>query len=208
MHFNEQAKNWDKDPSKHKRSQAFAQEISNFIKPENKLTALEFGAGTGLLSFILKDDFKTITLADNSEGMIEVLKDKIEKAGIDNFVPLQADLLKDDFSLPQQDVIYSLMTMHHIVDTDKILDVFSGILKPGGFLAIADLVKEDGSFHAHLKDFNGHNGFEKSALSTTLKKHGFLEMFYKICYTIEKKTENGIVEYPLFLMIAEKIKKA
>ena len=47
------------------------------------MTAMEFGAGTGLLSFILKDHLKEITLIDNSEGMVKVLNEKVltTKAG-------------------------------------------------------------------------------------------------------------------------------
>ena len=205
MHFNEQAKNWDNDPTKHERVKIFADEITQFINPNKKLNALEFGCGTGLLSFKLKDAFKTIILVDNSEGMISVLKEKINNAGIENFIPMKVDFLEDDFSIPKQDVIYTLMTLHHIKDLNRILSIFKANLKPVGYLAIADLVNEDGSFHAHLPNFDGHNGFDKSALSETLKKHGFEEVFYKICYTIEKKTENGIVEYPLFLMVAKKV---
>jgi len=53
-------------------------EINEFIQPNKKLNALDFGCGTGLLSFKLKDFFKTITLTDNSEGMISVLQEKVE----------------------------------------------------------------------------------------------------------------------------------
>jgi len=53
-------------------------EINEFIQPKKKLNALDFGCGTGLLSFKLKDFFKTITLTDNSEGMISVLQEKVE----------------------------------------------------------------------------------------------------------------------------------
>jgi len=204
MHFDDQAQNWDNDPKKTERAVIFAKEIDDFIKPDKRLNAFEFGCGTGLLSFQLRDSFKTITLADSSEGMIKVLQDKILKSGIKNFEPLLIDLLNDDLKTAGFDVVYTLMTLHHISDIELIISKFNSILNTGGYLCIADLVQEDGSFHAHLHDFDGHLGFDKEKLTIILNNNGFDVQFYKICFEIEKKSESGIKKYPLFLMIGKK----
>jgi 2-polyprenyl-3-methyl-5-hydroxy-6-metoxy-1,4-benzoquinol methylase len=204
-HFDKQAQNWDNDPMKVERAMAFAKEINGFIKPNQKLNALEFGCGTGLLSFYLKDYFKTITLTDNSEGMIRVLNEKIKKENIKNFKPLFIDLFIDDLKT-QFDVIYTLMTLHHISDLNKMLRIFSSLLKTSGYLCIADLVAEDGSFHSEHADFNGHNGFDRKILSTLLSENGFHEEYYNLCFEIEKEKDNKKTKYPLFLMIAKKDK--
>jgi len=73
-HFNEKAKDWDKDVEKNNRAKLIAKEIVAFIKPTKQMNALEFGCGTVLLSFALKNAFKEITLVDNYEGMMDVLK--------------------------------------------------------------------------------------------------------------------------------------
>lgn len=204
MYFDHQASEWDNDPQKVARAEIFAKEINDFIKPDHKLNALEFGCGTGLLSFKLKDSFKSITLTDNSEGMIRVLKEKIDHTGIKNFTPLQIDLFESEVRLPEMDVIYTLMTLHHMTDLDKTLRKFNSMLATKGFLCIADLVKEDGSFHAHHKGFDGHNGFDKDELGGTLLKSGFQVVYYKECFVIEKEVAGKIKKYPLFLMIGEK----
>lgn len=206
MNFDEQALQWDSDPQKVERAAVFAKEINSFIQPDKKLDALEFGCGTGLLSFQLKDFFHSITLVDTSKGMIDVLQEKIKKAGILNMYPLLADLFETGFNLPKTDVVYTLMTLHHISDSNKILKIFNSILKPNGYICIADLVKEDGSFHAHHADFDGHNGFDKDELAGILLKNGFKTEFYKVCYSINKKMDERIITYPLFLMIGRKIK--
>ena len=46
----------------------------SYDQPSKKMNALEFGCGTGLLSFALKNYFNEITLIDYSEVMIIVLK--------------------------------------------------------------------------------------------------------------------------------------
>lgn len=205
-HFDIQAKEWDNDPLKTERAITIAKEMVDFIEPNKTMNAFEFGCGTGLLSYQLKDLFGTITLADTSEGMIKVLQEKIANENIKNFEPLLADLLEDGFVVKENeyDVIYTLMTLHHILDIDKISKIFNVMLKKGGYLCIADLVKEDGSFHTHVPDFIGHNGFDRVALSAILLKNGFEIAYNKIPLEIEKEFGNKIKKYPLFLMICKK----
>ncbi|MCF6180867.1 class I SAM-dependent methyltransferase [Lutibacter sp.] len=204
-HFDKQAKEWDNDPTKILRAKKVASEIKAFLKPNKKEKALEFGCGTGLLSYQLKDDFKSIILTDTSKGMIDVLQQKIKKEHISNFHPKLINLLEKKLPENNFDVIYTMMTLHHILDVPKILNIFSSLLKNNGLLCIADLVKEDGSFHANHSNFEGHNGFDKDELSTLLEANGFIVEYYNIYFEIEKKLADGIKKYPLFIMICKKI---
>jgi len=205
MNFDNEARDWDKKPEKIERARIFAKEIVDFLKPDKTMNALEFGCGTGLLSFQLKDYFKTITLADNSEGMIKVLQEKIVKEGVKNFKPLHIDLLNGDLKTNEYDVIYTLMTLHHIPDVNSIVNVFNSILKMGGYLCIADLVKEDGSFHSEHDNFDGHNGFDRNELSVILAKNNFNVEYYKEPFEIVKTINDEEKKYPLFLMISQKV---
>lgn len=203
MNFDEKALIWDNDPKKNERAKVVAREIIDFIQPTKNLCALEFGCGTGLLSFELRDSFKRIALADNSEGMIKVLQQKIQIAGIKNFEPLLIDF-ENDIQISKQDVVYTLMALHHMTDINKTLKTFNSILRKNGYLCIADLVKEDGSFHAHGNDFNGQNGFERKELAARLLSNNFSVEYYSECYVVEKEVDNILKKYPLFLMIAKK----
>jgi len=204
MHFDKQAKDWDNDPKKTERAIIFAEEIKKFIQPKDTWNALEFGCGTGLLSYQLKNTFESITLADNSIGMIDVLKEKIKNQHIKNFKPLLVDLLKDDLNIGKFNVIYMLMTLHHILDLEKVSKKFNSLLKTDGFLCIADLVEEDGSFHVNHPHFNGHNGFNKNQLTHLLINNGFKVEYYNLSFTIEKELNGNNKKYPLFLMICKK----
>ena len=75
--FDERAKDWDSDPMKVERAHAVADAIRAALPLRPDMTAFEYGCGTGLLSFFLKDDFSSITLADTSQGMLDVLSEKI-----------------------------------------------------------------------------------------------------------------------------------
>lgn len=204
MSFDLEAKDWDKDPKKVERAQIIAHNINQFIQPNQKLDAFEFGCGTGLLSYYLKDHFKNITLADTSSGMIAVLEDKIRKEKLEHFKALLIDVLSETVAIKNYDVVYTLMTMHHIADTEKILQIFHSMIKAGGFLCLADLEKEDGSFHSHLSDFKGHLGFDRAQLVQLLNQNGFQVEYNEICYDIVRIKEGRERTYPLFLMIAKK----
>jgi len=202
--FDEQAKEWDNDLEKTVRASTIAKEIITFIKPKRTMHALEFGCGTGLLSFQLKDIFNTITLVDTSIGMMEVLDEKIARENIKNFKPVLIDLLEEKYDRSNFDIIYTLMTIHHIIDISKIFKVFNSMLHSDGYLCIADLVLEDGSFHSNHSHFEGHNGFDRNKFSLILLEYGFKVVYNKICYDIEKELDGKIIKYPVFLMICKK----
>ena len=199
-HFDIQAKEWDNDPLKIERAKVFAELIMGYIKPNSNLRALEFGCGTGALSFQLKDFFKSITLADSSQGMIDVLNAKIKQTGITNFFPLKIDEDNNIDTIGNFDVIYTSMTMHHVLDIEEVITKFNSILTPKGYLCIADLEKEDGSFHDQHPNFIGHNGFHREELTTILNRCGFVVEYYNVCFAVKKELK----EYPVFMMICRK----
>ena len=204
MSFDNKAATWDDNPMKVERSKILAQKIINFTEGKNLSEALEFGCGTGLLSFFLKDNFSKITLADTSSGMIDVLKEKIESAKVTHLKPV---LLDEDgnFESENYDIVYSLLTLHHIENLNQAFNQFSHMVNAGGYLCIADLVKEDGDFHTKEDSEHLHHGFEKKHLVQELNKHGFTYDDYQIFYTIEKNVDSGeLKKFPLFLLIVKK----
>jgi ubiquinone/menaquinone biosynthesis C-methylase UbiE len=117
-----------------------------------------------------------------------------------NFNPIAAMWVK----ISKHDVVYTLMTLHHMPDINKTLKIFNSIINQNGYLCIADLAEEDGSFHAQGNDFNGHNGFNRKELTEKLLKNNFKVEYYNECFIIEKETDNMVKKYPLFLMICKK----
>ncbi|MBN2214778.1 MAG: class I SAM-dependent methyltransferase [Bacteroidales bacterium] len=204
-YFNDRANGWENDPMEVERAFVSANEIKDFLKPDRSMTAFELGCGTGLLGYFLKDSFLSITLADSSERMIEALKDRIRNNHITNLHPLVMDLLTQDTGLKKYDVIFTLMTLHHITDLDTILFKFGNMLRKNGYLCIADLEKEDGTYHENMSDFQGHHGFKKENLEKLLVRYGFRICFYKTFFIIEKTMNNGRKkEFPLFMLMAQK----
>ena len=88
--FDERAKDWDSDPMKVERARVVSDAIRNAVTLSREMHALEYGCGTGLLSFALQEDLGQITLADTSQGMLDVLGEKIASSGVTNMHPARS----------------------------------------------------------------------------------------------------------------------
>ena len=199
--FDERAKDWDSDPAKVDRARAVADAIRVAVDIRPGMTALEYGCGTGLLSFFLQDDFASITLADTSQGMLEVLSDKIKAAKTAHMHPVRLDLAVDPLPAQKFHVTYSLMVLHHIPDTDIILRKFHQVLEPGGWLLVADLDQEDGSFHTDGST-DVHLGFARDELQKRVEAAGFGDVRFSTAYQIKKMIDDEQKVFPVFLMTA------
>ena len=201
--FDLKAAEWDQNPMHWKRSEAIAKEIINLIPLKKKMTALEFGAGTGITSFILKDYLKEITLMDNSSEMVRVMNEKIKSSKVKNLKTLNFNLETDEYKVRKFDLVFTQMVLHHVIDIEIIIDRFYQLLNPNGYLAIADLYEEDGSFHGN--GFTGHKGFSIEILSDILKKSHFRDIFHKTCFVIDRKiSENESKQFKVFIMVAKR----
>ena len=201
--FDERAKDWDSDPKKVERARTVADAIRKAIPLSREMTALEYGCGTGLLSFSLQEELGQITLADTSQGMLDVLTEKISASGVRNMKPLRLDLTTDPLPNERFHLTYSLMTLHHVQDTEVILKKFADILMPNGILLVADLDKEDGSFHTDGTT-DVHKGFARHELQKQVEANGFEDVKFSTAYTIKKKIREEERTFPVFLMSARK----
>jgi 2-polyprenyl-3-methyl-5-hydroxy-6-metoxy-1,4-benzoquinol methylase len=201
-HFDSRARQWDDNPVFQERGLKIAQAVRRAVPLHPGMSALDYGCGTGLLSFPLRHELGAILMADSSGGMLEVVNEKIAAQGVANMTTLQLDLLADPPPAQRFDLIVTAMTLHHVPDTDQILRIFHGLLKPGGTLCIADLDQEDGSFHGIEVDV--HHGFDRADLGRRATRAGFSDVQFQTVFSIAKERENGTRDYPVFLMAARR----
>jgi ubiquinone/menaquinone biosynthesis C-methylase UbiE len=200
--FDQAAPTYDEKPVRLERAQAVAQGIRASVRLAARMTALEYGCGTGLLSLELQPFLGHILLADSSSGMLAVLDEKIAAGGYQNLTSLKVDLITDPLPAMQVQLIYSLMVLHHIPETDLILKRFYALLESPGTLCVADLDREDGSFHDSA--FSGHKGFDRARLGRQVRRAGFRNARFQTVFNNAKMVGTSLKDFPLFLMVAEK----
>lgn len=203
MSFDEYAKTWDTD-KRINRAKIIANEIRNSVGIDENNSAMEFGCGTGLISFNLYDRFKSIALFDSSKGMIDLLNSKIAKYEVTNMIPYHLDISNQNSLDMKFDVIHNSMALHHIHDIEAIIKNFYQMLNKDGYLCIVDLDEEDGSFHKKYSEFDDHNGFNQGNLKSILISAGFDDIESNSFFYDEKVIEDKKVKYSLFLMKARK----
>jgi tRNA (cmo5U34)-methyltransferase len=193
--FDQEAATWDENPRRVRLAKAVAEIIAKQVPLSRSMNVLDFGCGTGLLTLKLQPSVGTITGADTSPGMLEVLRRKVKEMGID---AVEAFLLKpeDDYALQgTYDLITSSMTLHHIQDLAPLFQQFRQHLRPGGRIALADLDTEDGTFHESAADVF-HLGFERGAIKALLAEAGFVELEDTTAFEIRRNSR----DYPVFLI--------
>lgn len=198
--FDNIAATWDDNPLRNERAQLVADYILQDISEPESKKAFEYGCGTGTLSFYLQPYLDHIVLADNSQGMLNVLDQKIKERSIDNMEPLFLDLQQDDRQeLKDYDLLYTMMTLHHVSDYQTVIQKLHQKLRKNGLIYIVDLYPEDGSFHGN--EFDTHPGLDPEHLKDLLQTSGFNHVAYQHLLSINKETEEGIVKpFPAFII--------
>jgi len=161
------------------------------LSPDMQL--LDFGAGTGLLLQQIAPWVSKITALDVSPAMNAQLRAKTADIACELEV-LEQDLLQTPLQR-QFDGIISSMTLHHIADIPALLCEFHRLLKPGGFIALADLDTEDGSFHTEDTGVF-HWGFDRAAIAIQAQAAGFSQVQVVDASVVQKP--HG--RYPVFLL--------
>jgi len=196
-HFEHKSKSWDMKSRRVQNAKGIADLIVKNIELSPTMELMDFGAGTGLLSYFVSPYVDKIVAVDNSPSMLEEFKKKCDEFDCETEViqkDLSCETLKRKF-----DGIISSMTIHHVEDMKALFSKFYDMLKSGGFIAIADLDSEDGSFHS---DNAGvfHHGFDREILASVAKEAGFKNITFNLANTINKPHR----DFSVFLLTAYK----
>jgi len=196
-HFAHKSKSWDMSSNRVQNAKSIANLIVDNITLSSNMKVMDFGAGTGLLSYFIAPHVDTIMAVDNSPSMLEKFKEKSVDFSCKTEV-LELDLSQKDIE-QKFDGIISSMTIHHLKEIKALFEKFYKMLNKDGFIAIADLDSENGTFHS---DNTGvfHFGFEQKELEIIAKEVGFKEIRFELANTIKKPHR----EFTVFLMLAKR----
>jgi len=194
-HFADRAAGWDQAGHRVRNADNIAREMRRRVRFHAAMDIMDFGSGTGLLLERIAPLVASITAVDTSPAMNQQLASK--RDALDCALEILAiDLLATDLDR-RFDGIISSMTIHHIEDIPALFQRFHALLEEGGFVAIADLDTEDGSFH---DDSTGvfHQGFDRDALKRVASNAGFTGVDITTASVVREPRG----DYPVFLLTA------
>ncbi len=195
--FAQKAASYEQNPQRVDNVVAIGNAIKAQVLLNRDMQLLDFGSGTGLLLQQIAPLVGKITAIDVSPSMNAQLRAKAPAIGCELEV-LEQDLIHQPLQR-QFDGIISSMTLHHIADIPALLLEFHRLLKPGGFVALADLDLEDGSFHTEDTGVF-HCGFDRDDIAAKAQAAGFTEVQVVDASVVQKP--HG--QYPVFLLTGQR----
>ncbi len=205
--FDAAARNWDDNPRRMDLARRIFETLERNVPLSSDWRVLEIGCGTGLVSRPLAEKTASLLAVDTSREMLRMLEEKISAAGPGNVETVEGDISsvrrEHEPGVPFN-LVFSAMTFHHIVDPRLAVRQAHALLAEGGWLAIADLDKEDGCFHDDSNQ-EVHHGFERKSFETMLREEGFREISFSTAASVTKINRAGKERiYTVFLAVSRK----
>lgn len=136
--------------------------------------AADIGAGTGFITEgLVKLGLKVIAV-DQSEPMLDIIKNKISNRAKVDCRPGMAEKLPIDDALI--DYVFANMSLHHVIEPQNAINEMIRVLKPDGKVVITDLDEHNFEF---LKDEH-HDvwmGFSRQDIIRWYQQAGFNVIF-------------------------------
>lgn len=204
--FDEAAQTWDDNPGRVELAAVVAAAIAEAVPLRPEMRIMDFGCGTGLISRALAPKVASVAAADTSAQMLAVLEIKARAADLAGIRPclLGADYRSHAGS--SYDAIVTSMVLHHVEDIPNLVRHLAQWCRPGGWVALADLEPEDGTFHRHTRGVV-HQGIDPARLATQLESVGFMTKSVRTVHTIRRPPTEGDEprDYPVFLLVAQRV---
>ncbi len=155
--FNSIAENYDKlnhilslDFDKGWRNHA----LDRIIDDNDKLSVLDLACGTGDFSIAIASRMRTLGNSDSrvagvdiSEGMLEIMKEKVVKAGLEDYISVNlGDGEHLNFGTGIFDVVTIAFGIRNFENREQGLEEMFRVLKPGGRLVILELSLPENAF--------------------------------------------------------------
>lgn len=194
--FKDKAASWDKGSTRVNGAKTIADAIQRNIKLNSSMEIMDFGVGTGLLGFEILPHVSSVLGIDTSAKMIKQLNQKnTPECFIES---LNRDIVQNPLE-KTFDGLVSSMTLHHVENLELFFTTIYKNIKKDGFIALADLESEDGTFHSNNTGVF-HFGFDSDVLQKIVKDAGFTNIKIQNINTIEKPQRN----FEVFLLSATK----
>lgn len=136
---------------------------------------LEVAAGTGLVTEAIARSAEHVIATDYAEAMVEMLRARVQSAGVANVTCQQADLFALPFESGSFDAVVAANVLHLVPDLDAAIASLRRVVRPGGKLVVPTFCHDETTFSAILSrvlgitGFPGHRRFTSSSLQRALE---------------------------------------
>ena len=200
-HFAEKSRDWDERPVPLQISQAVGRLLEG-LDWDPSMRVMDFGAGTGLIAASIAPHVSRIVAVDTSPSMLEALA---AKESLQGKVDCRCQDILESPLEERFDAVVSAMALHHVEDTGALAARFAEHLKRGGLLALADLDREDGSFHEPGTEGVFHHGFDRVTLQSIFEAAVFENVQFVTALEVEKE---GKGPFTVFFVSARKARRS
>ncbi len=180
--FDEMAGRFGKEYVPGRSWKGLAEALLKLMPP---MVIADLGAGEGTFSLLLAQRAKKVIAVDNSEKMVEYGMELAAKQGVKALEYRQGDLESVPIEDNSIDLAFFSQSLHHALHPGKAIGEAWRILKPGGRIAVLDLVKHR---FEEARDLYADTwlGFGEVELEALLQKAGFANVQTDL---VHKETE-------------------
>jgi ArsR family transcriptional regulator len=180
--FDEMAGRFGKEYVPGRSWKGLAEALLKLMPP---MVIADLGAGEGTFSLLLAQRARKVVAVDNSEKMVEYGTEVAAKQGVKSLEYRLGDLESVPIEDNSIDLAFFSQSLHHALHPGKAIGEAWRILKPGGRIAVLDLVKHR---FEEARDLYADTwlGFSEVELEALLQKAGFANVQTDL---VHKETE-------------------
>ena len=123
---------------------------------DSNARVLEVATGPGHVAFGFADVCKDVVGIDLTDAPLAIAADRKRDREIENVTFLQGDAESLPFSHDSFDIVVCRLALHHVEDPAQVLEQMVRVCRPGGTIAVEDLVVSE-----HSERGNYQNEFER-----------------------------------------------
>lgn len=145
-YFRAHAAEWDRIRKLHTPDEAVEKAIQAALADKPFRSLLDLGTGTGRILELFGADIERGLGIDLSPAMLQLARDRLERAGLRNCSVRQGDIYDLSLANDSFDVVILHQVLHFLDDGARAIHEAARVLRPGGRLLVVDFAPHEEEF--------------------------------------------------------------